>query len=238
MTTIVLSSKAGFESASALADALGCKYENPFETGNRDYRAYSTIIKYGFSRPIKTTKGSLVINKTSSTELALDKVKTFALFEGENLTVPYTLSLKEAAKWLKDGTVVARETATGHNSEGIKFCDTGEELIEANAVFFTKWIKSTNEFRVNVWRNKVVSVYDKVENNGIFSFKLFKGVEEHPQLVSIVEKVYEKTALDWYGLDVLRDKKGNLMLLEINSAPVLYPYTLKKLSTILEKEVV
>lgn len=236
MTTIVLSSKAGQESASNLAEYLGCKYENPYETENRSYMEYTTVFKYGFSRPIKTKKGTLVLNKTESTLTALDKMKTFDLFKDDGVIVPYTTDIKQAAKWLKEGMVVARATATGHNSEGIVFCQDAEDLLNAEAKFFTKYVDHTNEFRVNCWRNGVVSVYDKVQVGEEFSFKLFKGVEEQPQLVALVNKIYEKTKLDWFGLDVLRDKKGNLWLLEVNSAPILYPYTLKKLATIIEKE--
>ena len=236
MSTIVISSKAGYESALALSEALGCAYENPFETDNRDFSKYSCVVKYGFSRPIHTKKGTLVFNKTKSTKIALDKVVTFELFKDDGIIVPYTTNIKEAAKWLKDGMVVARATATGHNSDGVTFCQDAEDLLNAEATFFTKYIDHTNEFRVNCWRNKVVSVYDKVERKGLFSFELFQGVETQPQLVALVNKVFDKTSLDWFGMDVLRDKKGDLWMLEINSAPILYPYTLKKLTTIIKQE--
>jgi glutathione synthase/RimK-type ligase-like ATP-grasp enzyme len=237
MSIIVVSSKAGFESASALAEMLDCKYENPYETENRNYTQYDVVFKYGFSRPIKTKKGAKVFNKTESTNVALDKLKTFDLLKEDGVCVAYTLDLKQAAKWLKtDGYVIARSTATGHNSEGVTFCTDAEDLLNADAKFFTKYVDHTNEYRINCWRNSVISVYDKVEKNEEFTFKLFKGVEEHPQLVSLVQKVYDKTKLDWFGLDVLRDKQGNLTILEINSAPILYPHTLKKLTTIIEKE--
>jgi len=233
MTTIVLSSKAGYESALALSEALECKYENPYETENRHFLGYDKVIKYGFSPGIVCDKGTTIINKTKSTVVALDKIKTFKLFPDKS--VPFTENIKEAAKWLKEGQVAARATATGHNSEGIVFCQTAEELLEADAKFFTKYVEHTNEFRVNVWRNKVVSVYDKVQTGDLFSFKLFKGVEEQPQLVEFVQDVYDKTKLDWYGLDILRDKDGKLTLLEINSAPILYPYTLKKLVSLIQE---
>lgn len=238
MTSIVISSKAGFESASAFAESIGAKYENPFETGNRDFRKYDVIFKYGFSRPIKYKKESKVFNKTEPTEIALDKIKTFESLKEFNITVPYTTSIKEANKWFKeDKYVIARTVSNGHNSEGVVFCQDAEDLLNADAKFYTKFVRSTNEFRINVWRNKVISVYDKVEKEGEFNFKLFKGQNEHPQLVDLVQKVYSKIPLDFYGIDVLRDKKGNLTILEINSAPVLYPYTLNKLSEIVKEEV-
>ena len=238
MSIIVLSPNVSVESAKSLAEALKAKYENPYETRNRDFTKYDVVVKYGFSRPIKTKKGALVVNKTKSVEIAIDKIKTLSLFKEDGFTVPFAITKAEAKKFLdKKGSVVARLDATASNGIGIVYCDTEEELKKVTeAKFYTKYIKSTNEFRVNVWRDKVVSVYDKVVPNEHFRFKLFQGVEEHPQLVAMAKAIYEKTGLDFYGLDVLRDRKGTLHLLEINSSPVLFPYTLNKLTTIIKKE--
>lgn len=241
MNMIVISPKAGFESSSALVEKLkelgvDCKYEDPYQTNNRDYRNYNVVFKYGFARPVKTSKGSITLNKIEPTLDAMNKMRTFAKLS--DMTVPFTTDIKEAARWLKSGTVVARETECGHDSEGVVFCDTAEELLEANAKFFTKYVKHTNELRINVWRNKVVSIYDKINKKGTWSFNLFKGQEEHPQLVDLVNKVHERINLDWYGLDVLRNEEGKLHILEVNSAPVLYPITLKRLADIIRNEVV
>lgn len=233
---IILSAEAGKESSQALAAALGVKWENPFDTDNRDFRQYNKVFKYGFSRPIKAKKGA-TYNGVEATDKARDKLKTLNLFKDSKFGIPYTQDKYLASKWIKSG-VVARNKVMGKNGDGVAFCFTVKHFDESPAIFWTKYIEHTNEFRVNLWRDKVVSVYDKVDKNGIFNFKLFKGVEEHPQLVELAKEVYEKIGLDFCGVDVVRDKKGNLHLLEVNSAPVLYPYTLKKLVTILKKEII
>jgi len=229
---IIISPKVGFESASNLAEVLGVPYENPFETGNRNYKQYDFVFKYGFSRKIVANK---VLNKTKNVEISRDKIKTLDYLKEVCLTVPYTKDIKEAEAWIKSG-VVARNLIKGADGEGVEFCWNKTDLAKAKAKFYTKYIKHTNEFRVNIFRDIVVSVYDKIDKNGIFNFKLFKGVENHPQLQHIAKCVHEKVGLDWCGVDVLRDSKGNLHLLEVNSAPVLYPHTLHKLAAILKKE--
>lgn len=231
---IIISPKVGYESASNLAEVLGVPYENPFETNNRNYKQYDFVFKYGFSRKIIANN---VFNKTRNVNISRDKIKTLDALKDVCSTVPYTKDIKEAEAWIKTG-VVARDLIKGADGEGVEFCFTKADLAKAPAKFYTKYIKHTNEFRINIFRDKVVSVYDKVDIKGIFNFKLFNGVEDHPQLQHIAKCVYEKVGLDWCGVDVLRDSKGMLHLLEVNSAPVLYPYTLHKLVAILKKEVV
>jgi glutathione synthase/RimK-type ligase-like ATP-grasp enzyme len=237
MKMVIISGKVGFESSSALAECLKWKYENPYETKNKDFTKYDVVFKYGVSNGVQTKTGAKVLNKRLPTQIAVNKIKTFETFKDQPFTIPFSTEVKTAAKWLKNGSVVARTLLKAHNGEGVVFCDDAEALLNVDeAKVYTKYIDHTHEFRVNVWRDKIVSVYDKVEKNGFFNLKLFKGTEEHPQLKEIVNCIYERTKLDWYGLDLLRDEVGNLYLLEINSAPVLYPYTMKKLVEILKKE--
>lgn len=232
MELIVISPKISEDSAKLLANSLMANYENPYETKNRDFTTYNTVIKYGFSKKIKANN---VINKHKHTLIAMDKLKTFEALKNSIYIVPYTTDKEVAKTWLDYG-VAARSSTTDSNSKGLTYCDTIEEIENTPAILWTKYIEHTHEFRVNIWRNKVVSVYTKYIDKEHFRFKLFQGVEEHPQLVELVNEVYKKIGLDWCGIDILRDYNGSLYLLEVNSAPILFPYTLKKLVNIIKKE--
>jgi len=234
---IIISPKVGEESAKTLADYLGVAFENPYETNNRDYTKYNVVFKYGFARKIKAKKG-VTINRTESIEMCRDKIKTLELFSDTKYYIPHTLDKEEARKWLAKGTVVARNLVKGADGDGLTYCQTNDQLDKAPAKFYTKYTDHTHEFRVYVWRGIILSVYDKAHNDGFFKFTLFRGVEDQPQLVDLCTKVFEKTFIDFCGVDVLRDKHGKLYLLEINTAPVLFPYTVKKLATHLRKEIV
>lgn len=243
---IVLSPDISEDSAKHLAEALGAKWENPYKTENRDFSKYDLIFKYGFSKAIKKKPIiGKVLNKTEATNIAMDKIAVFKVLEKEKITVPFTVDKDVARQWFKKGNVVvARSLVKGANGAGLVYCETEQKLENTEAIFWTKYIEHTNEFRVNIWRNKVISIYDKKrkphkgEKTELFDFILYKGQENHPQLVNMVQKVWENIGLDWCGIDILCTKGGELILLEINSAPILYPHTLKILTSLVRKELV
>jgi glutathione synthase/RimK-type ligase-like ATP-grasp enzyme len=227
-------------SAAMLADALKAKLFNGKETEKRDFTEFTHVFKYGFSGKIKA---NFVFNKAKPTEVAIDKIASFQALAQENITVPFTLDIAEASRWVAEGgCAVAREKSRACNAIGLRFCNKENGLLSsAPAKFWTRYKYHTDELRVNVWRGKVVSVYTKVqqqdEDGWRFKFTLFNGVEDHPQLVDIVQKVYNNIKLDWCGIDILRDKYGHLMVLEVNSAPLLIEETLKKLAKLVKKTI-
>lgn len=236
---IVLSTKVGEPSASILADALKADIENPYETEKRDYSEYDYVFKYGFSKKI-TAKRGRTFNKSVPTKIAIDKLKTFNALKNTGITVEYTTDINEAIQWIRDGHIlVARATITGSNGEGITYIEKEENFWDVSAVLWTKLVREVQEFRVYLWRNKVLSLYVKTNKNGIFSFKLIKEDESynHPQLVAVANTLYENIGLDFCGVDVITDTSGKLNVLEVNSSPILFLYTLKRLVANINKEI-
>jgi hypothetical protein len=231
--TVVLYTKVGEQSAHILAEALKADCENPYETDKRDFSNYDCIFKFGFSRPVKAVKGA-TINKAIPTQIAIDKLKTFDALIGCDITVAYTTDKTEAHNWLMDGHIlVARRTSSGSNGDGLSYIQSITEFNNSDAVFWTKLIDEVQELRVYIWKKEVLSIYVKTINNnsGVFDFKLIKKDDSynHPQLVDLVNKVYNNIGLDFCGLDIITDTSGKLNLLEINSSPILFPYTVKQL---------
>jgi glutathione synthase/RimK-type ligase-like ATP-grasp enzyme len=228
MSIAILSNNISCESATALAEALKADYFNTQETEKLDFTKYDHVFKYGCSAKIKANK---VFNNSIATSIAIDKIKTFQMLRNEGITIKWTLIKTKAREWLNEGyLVVARNKTKGANGDGLAYCETQEDLTKTPAIFWTRFLPHTNEFRVNCWRGKVLTIYDKVRTDeDLFSFKLWQGQENHPQLVEIAKKVYEKIGLDWCGIDILRTENGTLKVIEVNSAPVLYPITIKKL---------
>lgn len=231
---IVISPKCGEESAKALALSLNADYMNPYETGNKGFYNHKFVFNYGFSKPTGGTAKK--INKAKSVNISRDKIKCLQLLKGKCQTVVFTEDITEAKSWIDQGRIaVARALNKSDNSKGLAFCYTKEEIDNIPAKFWTRYIDHVAELRINVWKGKVVSIYNKTVKNNHFIFKLIQGQEGQPQLNHIVKQVYEQTGLDWCGIDLLLTTKGNLYFLEVNSAPVLYPYTLKKLTSLVKE---
>lgn len=237
LNTAILSPRVSKESAGVLANLLDAELVFPYETLERDFTKYDYVFKYGFSAKIKAKKG-VTFNKTAAVEKAMDKVLTFNALKGTGVTVDFTDSIMVAEGWLQDGhTVVAREFSNESNGKGITYCTTEKEFYSAPAKFWTKYSPALQELRIYLWRNKVLSIYVKETSKGFFVFKLQQGHEEHPQLIEMANKVYENIGLDFCGLDVLTEEGGHLRLLEVNSAPILFPFTAKRLVANIIKEV-
>jgi glutathione synthase/RimK-type ligase-like ATP-grasp enzyme len=236
---VVLSSKISKDSAGELSKALSATLEFPYDTKSNDFTKYDYVFKYGVTKKIKAKKG-VVFNKSKNTSISINKISTFNALKDLDITVPYTQDITVARQWLLDGhTVVARSQTKGSNGSGITYCTTAEELYNTPAKFWTRCIYENQELRVNIWRDKVLSIYVKVRDTDTesFVFKLHKGFEEHPQLVNMTKLVYSNIGLDFCGLDILTDNTGKLLLLEVNSAPILFPYTINKLVGCIKKEI-
>lgn len=234
---VVISPKVAKESAQALATALEADYINPYETKERKFSDYKYMFNYGFSRPTSGTKRKF--NKAKEVQLSMDKELCFETVVGCVPTVKITKDKQEAYNWIKQGRiVVARLTTTGSNGEGLVFCSTKKELDLVDAPMYTRYIEHTNELRINIWRGQIISIYDKKIENGFFKFKLLQGFNNQPQAINIAKNLYERIGLDFMGADVLLTAKGNLYFLEANSAPVLFPYTIKRLVNLIKKELV
>ena len=228
MTLAIISNNISTDSARELAKALKCKYINLQNTKKRSFLEFDWVFKYGVSKKIEANN---VLNTSKATTRAIDKIQTFKTLANDNITIEYTESIEEARNWIDQGfIVVARKVATGANGDGLSYCTNQQQLTDTPAIFWTKFFFHTNEFRVNIWKGKVISIYEKTRQKTHFKFTLWQGQEEHPQLQKIATSVWKNIKLDWCGIDLLRDNQGNLKIIEVNSAPVLYPFTIKKLA--------
>jgi glutathione synthase/RimK-type ligase-like ATP-grasp enzyme len=236
MKYIVIAPEIARESATALADALEAELEFPYETKNYLFskKKYDFLINYGISKP---TKGVKKLNLAEAVKISLDKELTFEKFKNIIPTLVYTKDYQVALSWIKNlkRTVVVRETIKGNNGKGIHFCNTEKQLSKyKDSPLFTRYIPFKSELRVNIFQGKIVSVYSKTIINKFFKFTLQKQLEQDVKLQEIAKKIYETIKIDWCGIDLLCTEKNNYFLIEINSAPVLFPYTLKKLVNLIK----
>lgn len=227
---LVVSPECSKESAKYLAELLNADYK---KVGNEiDYTKYSAIINYGSSKV--SLPDVKVINTPKAVRLCINKISTFKRVKH---TVQWTKDKEVALSWLqKDGAVVAREKECGNKSSGVVVCEDMSTFSTAKAKFWTRYFWHDHEVRINVFKGKVLSVYEKVIEDGFFVFKQLKIEGEHPQVMEMIDSITNNIGIDLYGMDVLVNSTGKCRLLEVNSGAVLSEGTEDTLVSEIRKE--
>lgn len=235
MSTVIVSPKCTSISAKYLAETLDI--EHHVINGSVNLTQYDKVINWGSSEFIDAKN---IVNNPLGVHLAVNKLTTFAQLKDK---VPLPLVTKDqdvALEWLKKGYwVVCREFTSSSKSKGTTIVSDEYNLRNIKAKFYTSYIPHNKELRVNVFRNKIVTVLEKQHsnNNNEFSFKYLHGYK-NKDLSLCVPVISKAMGLDFYGLDVLLMKNDNLCVLEVNSAPTLFGITATKMANLLQKELV
>jgi hypothetical protein len=103
--------------------------------------------------------------------------------------------------------------------------------ISAGASFFTQYVPRETEFRVWIYRRRVLGTYQKVMlypdkyrfvgcnyRNG-FGFKYVKSEDAPAIAVDLASKSVSAMQLDFGAVDILKGKDGKFYVLEVNTAP-------------------
>jgi len=230
MKIAVVSPKSTQESAQYIAEQLrlwhsDVTYFNPYATRQREN--YDVIVNYGCSGDAITAP--VILNPPITVGITVNKLRTFELLEGL-VELPYiTTDKARAIDLIQVGhEVVIRETATGSKSAGTTHVDNVESINNTPAAFYSKYIPHTNEFRINCFRGSVLTVQNKTVVGTEFKFKLLNNYQ-HPQLKEMAQIVHKYIGVDMYGIDALLDVYGRLVLLEVNSGPILFGKTSVKM---------
>lgn len=228
----VVSPKCSCVSARALADILGADYRRHEYSANLTH--YDVVFNYGSS--LYHQFPAKVINNSSAVKTCINKISTLKrVVHG----VEWTQDRAQALQWLDEGDyVVCRDTPVGNRSQGITIVNTLPDFEAAPATFWTRYFEHEHEVRINVYKDKILTVYEKcVDATGeIFVFNLMEVTGEHHQVDEMIQSIRQNIGIDYYGLDVLVNAEGVARLLEINSAPVLMDDTIQPLCTMLSKE--
>lgn len=163
---------------------------------------------------------------------AVLKTDQYQFFKDNNIPHPeWTTDPNVAKSWIRDGSiVVCRNRVRGQAGNGISLATNLDELVESKV--YTKYIPKKREFRVNIFKDTVVNIREKVgragaENtkirtpsNGYSTVKLRTpapaGIED---LAKAAAKVSQS---DFKGVDVCYNQLRNyLFVLEVNSGPAI-----------------
>lgn len=203
------------KSAKELAEALGCKAINPFDVQFNPAQ-WDVVFNYGCGDRNLVRKN--IINNANSVITCINKHQTFIELSKLKIPVPqFTNYPHVAAKW---DVVVCRETEEGRANEGLSYWYKPHRHPPKGALF-TKYFEHTCEYRIVVFKDKVVGRYRKDElEAGSWNLTLMqkKGFEDVDRSCLQAARALQ---IDYVGFDVLEAKDGSYVVLEANSGPIL-----------------
>jgi len=163
----------------------------------------------------------------------IDKCNQYRWFMANGICCPeFTFIRVEARDWINDGSVVFCRTLTrASEGRGIVVAETVDQLVDAPV--YTKYMKKKREFRVHIFKDKIVQIVEKrmrvgwggprdtrirnTANGYVFCREVTNIPEGLGQLALQASRV---TGSDFRGVDIgYNEKKDELFVIEVNSAP-------------------
>lgn len=228
----------GSQSAKALARSMGVKRLYP--NGSYRYFRNHIIINWGSSvLPSWWTsfRGVLPIclNHPYSVKQASNKATAFQLFKENNIKHPIFFTNKQDLIHYTEGldtfpTIYCRTKLSGYSGDGIVLANSVSEIVDAP--LYTIRFKATKEWRIHVFKERVIDFAKKSRRNGQeerasglirnhASGWIFRrgGVEPMDRLKDEAIKAVKALGLDFGAVDIAEDAEGNVCVYEVNTSP-------------------
>lgn len=163
----------------------------------------------------------------------IDKCSQYRWFTANDVPCPhYSFDLATARDWIQSGSIVFCRTLTrASEGKGIVVAETVDQLVDAPV--YTLYTKKKREFRVHIFKDRVVQVVEKrkrtgwTENrdtrirNSANGYVFCRDVDSLPSgLHEMALKASRVTNSDFRGVDIgYNELKDQLFVIEVNSAP-------------------
>lgn len=206
---------------------------------------FKNVINWGCSDiPNEQVHKCNILNHPSAVNNAACKLRCFEILSEQGVSIPeYTISKETALQWARDGDlIVCRTKLRGHSGEGIILWEYVEGANIPDAKLYVKYIKKQDEFRVHVFKDKVLDIQQKkrkkdvpneevnwkVRNRGNGFIYAREGVVLPESVRSLACDSIRSLSLDFGAVDIIHNKKQDkYYVLEVNTAPGLYGTTLE-----------
>lgn len=230
-------------SAKSLAEALGALRVKPDSTRYRP-NASHTIINWGNSQlPTWPTNIGHWLNTPTSVAAASNKLSALTIMKENEINVPpFTTDPEQARNWSDGGYVVfARQTLNGHSGSGIGEIEPGNPITPAP--LYTQYLSKRHEYRIHVVGATVIDIQQKrrklsvpdsevnwrirTNSNGFVFCRA--NVRPPPAAQEVAVQAVKSLDLDFGAVDVIVHERRPVVL-EVNTAPGLFPSTVAKYS--------
>lgn len=204
------------------------------------------IINWGNSqRPDWATEDTPIFNDPEAVAVASNKLLTLQRLQEEDVsTVEFTADKNIAEFWPK---AFVRSKLTGHSGEGIEVATIGNIAVPSTPVrllrlqdapLYTRGVENHGEYRVHVFDGEVILYQKKsrrvdedgnvvtaegaeadvrnLASNWVYRTGNLKRLE---RIETLAIDAVLALGLDFGAVDIIKDADGNVMVLEINTAP-------------------
>lgn len=166
---------------------------------------------------------------------SVDKLTQYRWFQEQGLSaLEFTTAAETAMGWAADGhTVFGRKYLNSSCGRGIVVFDENTAGAIHGCPVYTKYKKKKREFRVHVYKDKVVAITEKRKRAGFEGqrntkirnlangYVFCQTVEDVPEgLEALALAASKVTPSDFKGVDIGYNERNNeLFIIEVNSAP-------------------
>lgn len=177
---------------------------------------------------------------------AVLKTEQYQYFKDNNIPHPeWTTDFAVARDWVRSGiTVVCRNRIRSERGHGIVLADSEATLVESKV--YTKYIPKKREFRVNIFKDQVINIREKVGKAGSTNTKIrtpdngystVKLLAEAPKGLSELALAAAKVSnSDFKGVDICYNQlKDYLFVLEVNSGPAIEGASVQEFAAAIRK---
>ena len=226
--------KLGSEGARSLAQALGGKCTKAEKRLKRDVM----LINWGRSDLVVRGQPSRILNPPDRVAVATNKLTCLRQLKDRGVScVDFTTDLNVVEGWLANNEVVyGRKVLSGSQGDGIVVVKNINRITACP--LYTKGVVKSHEYRVHIFRDKVMDVTKKrrrteaetndyiknLENGWVYCRE---NIEIPDNLLECAKQAVIAIGLDFGAVDILY-KKGVPYVLEINTAPGLEGTTLDR----------
>jgi len=171
------------------------------------------------------------LNHPDAVRVAANKLSTLMALDTIN-DLQYTRDINDAREWVQESKVYCRTVLHGSSGDGIVVASNADEL--THALLYTKAAHHDNEYRIHVFKDRIIHVQEKRRRNGITPHDVRNHDNGYvfcqhdvnvPQIV--LDKCLESVrllGLDLGAVDVgyklnIQDENEKVFIFEVNTAP-------------------
>ncbi len=228
-----------------LRDALGARGIRAQDSSYR-YVEGDVVLNWGLygHRPYPIS-----FNQFDAVGICTSKQRSYKAFKANNVpTVDVTQSRDKALSWLVAGhKVYARSQDSGCLGAGITVYRPDQRTELPYVEFYTKGFPAEREFRIYVYNQTVIGVYEKKEPRGKVLDHDVRASDDWlyctvglqpypPALLLAAIGATHAMGLDFSGVDIALDMDHNVCVYEVNSAPWLSENLATKIATMFKRK--